>query len=98
MMEIMRARTASRIGISTYNEILVKFRQVTLAIPEMGVRVSVGEGNGRVADGFAVTFKKGHTLINVVTVLHRVVAIKRFRSPQLRRNRNDKDRGRRKNR
>ena len=50
------------------------------------------------ADGFAVTFKKEHTLINVVTVLHRDVAIKGFRSPKLRSNGNDKDRGRRKDR
>ena len=92
------ASTDSRIGISTDNEILVKFRKVTLAIPEMDVRASFGEGNGRVADGFAVTFKNEHTLINVVTVLHRDIAIKRFRSPKLRRNENDIDRGRRKNR
>jgi hypothetical protein len=56
------------------------------------------QGTGGVADGFAVTFKKEHTLINVVTVLHRDVAIKGFRSPKLRRNGNDKDRHRRKNR
>ena len=62
----------------------------------MGVRAIVGEGNGRVADGFAVTFKNEHTLINVVAVLHRDVTIKGFRSPKLRRNGNDKDRGRRK--
>ena len=79
--------TYSRIGISTDNEILFKFREVMLAIPEMDV-----------ADCFAVTFKKEHTLIDVVTVLHRDVAIKRFGSPQLRRNGNDKDRGGRKNR
>ena len=93
------ASTDSRFGIRTDNEILVKFRKVTLAIPEIDVRASVKEGNRRVADGFAVTFfKKEHTLINVITVLHRDVAIKGFRSPKLRRNGNDKDRGRRKNR
>ena len=40
------ASTDSRIGISTDNEILVKFRKVTLAIPEMDVRASIGEGMG----------------------------------------------------
>jgi hypothetical protein len=88
----------SRFGIRTNNEILVKFRKVTLAFSEMDVRASVGEGNRRVADGFTVTFKKEHTLINVVTVLHRDIAVKGFRSPKLRRNGNDKNRGRRKNR
>ena len=49
--------------------------------------------------GFAVTFEKEHTFINVIAVLHRdVLAIKGFRSPKLRRNGNDKVRGRRKNR
>ena len=65
------ASTDSRFGIRTDNEILVKFRKVTLAIPEMDVRASVGEGNRRVIDGFAVTFKKEDTLVNVVTVLNR---------------------------
>ena len=59
---------------------------------------SVGEWNGRVADGFAITFKKEDTLVNVVTVLHKDVAIKGFRLPKLRRNGNDKDRSRRKKR
>jgi hypothetical protein len=39
-------------------------------IPEMDVRASIGEGNGRVADGFTVTLKKEHTLISVAAVLH----------------------------
>ena len=59
---------------------------------------SVGEWNGRVADGFAITFKKKYTLINVVAVLHRDVATKGFRLPKLRRDGNDKDGGRRKGR
>ena len=92
------ASTDSRFGIRIDNEILVKFRKVTLAIPEMDVRVSVGEGNRRMADGFAVTFKKEDTLANVVSVLHKDVAIKGFRLPKLRRNGNDKDRSRRKKR
>ena len=70
MMEIMRAWPDSRFGIRTDNEILVEFRKVTLAIPEMDVRASIGEGNGRVADGFTVTLKKEHTLISVAAVLH----------------------------
>jgi hypothetical protein len=48
------AGTDSRIGISTDSDFFSKFREVTLAIPEMDARASVGEGNGRVADGFAV--------------------------------------------
>jgi hypothetical protein len=43
------ASTDSRIGIRTDDKILVEFRKVTLVIPEMDVRVSVGEGNRRVA-------------------------------------------------
>jgi hypothetical protein len=39
----------SRIGIRTDDKILVEFRKVTLVIPEMDVRASVGEGNRRVA-------------------------------------------------
>ena len=50
------------------------------------------------ADGFAVTFKKEYTLVNVVTVVHRNVTIGGFGSPQLRRNMNDKGMGRRKER
>jgi hypothetical protein len=93
------ASTDSRFGIRTDNEILVKFRKVTVAIPEMDVRASIGEGNRRVADGFAVMFfKNEHTFINEHTVLHRDVAIKGFRSPKLRKNGNDKDKDRRKNR
>ena len=38
------------------------------------------------ADGFAVTFKKEYTHVNVVTVVHRNVTIGGFGSPQLRRN------------
>jgi hypothetical protein len=45
MMEVMRAWPDSRFGIRTDNEILVEFRKVTPAIPEMDVRASVGEGN-----------------------------------------------------
>ena len=60
--------------------------------------MSIGEGNRRVADAFAIPSKKEYTLINVVTVLHRDIAVKGFRSPKLRRNGNDKNRGRRKNR
>ena len=76
----------------------VEFRKVKLAIPEMGVRASIGEGSGRMADGFAITFKKEHTLVNVVAVIHRNVTIGGFGSPKLRRNINDKDRSRRKER
>ena len=43
------ASTDSRIGIRTDDKILVEFRKVTLVIPEMDVRASVGEGNRRVA-------------------------------------------------
>ena len=47
-------------------------------------------------DGFAVTFKKEYTLINVVTAVHRNVTLGGFGSPQLRRNINDKGMGGRK--
>jgi hypothetical protein len=36
----------SRFGIRTNNEILVEFRKVTLAMPEVDVRASIGKGNG----------------------------------------------------
>jgi hypothetical protein len=88
MMEIMQARIAG--SASEPITILFEFRKVTLVIPEMDVRASVGEGSGGMADGFAVTFKKEYTLVNVVTVVHRNVTISGFGSPQLRRNINDK--------
>ena len=88
----------SRIGIRINNEILFEFGKVMLAIPQMDVRASVGEGSRGYADGFAVTFKKEYTLVNVVTVVHRNVTIGGFGSPQLRRNMNDKGMGRRKER
>jgi hypothetical protein len=50
------------------------------------------------ADGFAVTFKKEYTLVNVVTVVHRNVTIGGFELPNLRRNINDKGMGGRKER
>ena len=56
----------------------------------MDVRASVEEGSGGMTDGFAVTFNKEYTLINVVPVVHRDVTIGRFGSPQLGRNINDK--------
>ena len=82
--------TDSRIGIRTNNEILFGFEKGRLAIPEMNVRESVGEGSGGMADSFAVTFKKEYTLVNVITVVHRNVTIGGFGSPQLGRNTNDK--------
>ena len=63
--------TDGRVGIRTNNETLFEFGKVTLAIPEMDVRASVGEGRGRIADGFAVMFKKEYPLVNVLTVVHR---------------------------
>jgi hypothetical protein len=48
----------------------------------MDVRASIGEGSREMADGFAIMFKKEHTLINVVTVIHRNVIIDRFGSHQ----------------
>ena len=60
--------------------------------------MDVRERSGGMADGFAVTFKKEYTLVNVVTVVHRNVTIGGFGSPQLRRNMNDKGMGRRKER
>ena len=87
-----------RFGIRTNNKIFFEFRKVTLGIPEMNVRASAGEGGGRMADGFAVLFEKEHALIDVVTVIHRNVAISGFGSPKLRRNFNDKDMSGRKER
>jgi hypothetical protein len=84
------ASTDGRVGIRINDEILFEFRKVTLAIPDMDVRASVGEGSGGMADGFAVTFKKEYTLVNVIAVVHRDVTIGRFGSPQLGRNINDK--------
>jgi hypothetical protein len=84
------ASTDGRVNIRTNKEILFELGKVTLAIPEMDVRASVGEGSGGMADGFARTFKKEYTLVNVVTVVHRNIVIGRFGSPQLRRDINDK--------
>ena len=68
-----------------------EFRKVMLAIPEIDVRASVGEGSAGMADGFAVTFKKEYPLINIVTVVHRnVTRIGGFGSPQLGKKINDK--------
>ena len=90
MIETMRSWMAGSASEPT-TKFLFQFRKVTLAIPEMDVRTSVGERGGRMTGGFAVLFKKEYVLVNVVTVIHRNVAIGRFESPKLRRNFNAKD-------
>ena len=67
------------------DKVLGKFREVTLALPDMlDIGADVDEGFRRVVDDFAELFKLKDALIDVVGVIHGNILVNGLGSPNLR--------------
>ena len=84
------------VDVEADNEVLGKFRQIALTIPEMDVGADVNEGLRRVADDLPVLLKFKDRVVDVVGAVHRNVAVNRLGSPKLGRHFNHKGIGARK--
>ena len=71
------------VDVEADDEVLGKFRQIALTIPEMDIGADVNEGFRRVADGLPALLKFKDRVVDVVGVVHRDVAVNRLGSPKL---------------
>jgi hypothetical protein len=84
--DVDNSGTGLRSNVKADNEVLVEFRQVAFALPNVDVGSDINERLGRMADGFAKLLEFKYAVINVVAVINRNVAVDGLGAPDFWRN------------